>query len=112
MITYLGSKVVSKARSGYGHIYVVLFKDGMIKVGYTTGPKPRFRSICDAACLRFNPATHVWLSKPHTRFKDNETRMLGLLVDLATERIKQEYFRGLDFFDTVATSTQLVERYG
>ncbi|UYP17745.1 GIY-YIG nuclease family protein [Rhodococcus sp. Z13] len=86
--------------SGFdGYLYIIEFSTGTMKVGRTNNPRGRIRTHWEHARKFGADITRLWLSVPHTGYRDNET---SLLRELGTPSAGTEYFTSKNFDDVVA----------
>ncbi len=67
-----------------GHIYVIGFKNGLIKVGKCNDPIIRMRRH-DKNYGRISPIVVKWISVPHTNYSKNERLLIERLDNLQSE---------------------------
>jgi hypothetical protein len=96
----------SVARGG-GHLYVVGFSTGAIKVGQTRDPRKRLREHRRDAGAYGVKIVNVWVSEVHVRYLMNETLLIGACRRMGTPA-RSEYFTGIEFDDAVACAARLI----
>lgn len=79
-----------------GHVYVVQFGSGVIKVGKSTSPAGRLLTYAKNARVHGNTIAQAWVSDRHTQCSGTERKLIDLGAQLGT-RLSREYFTGLDF---------------
>lgn len=98
-----------RATSG-GHIYIIEFSDGTVKVGSTTTPASRIRAHrSDAEAFGLTIA-YGWLSGNHDKYIESERRLITAAASMATSRGRLEYFRGISVPKLLAAAREIVER--
>jgi len=83
-----------------GHVYIVEFESGMVKVGYSAKPENRFRGYVKNGVLYGNPVTRTWVSPAHFAPQRNERLMIAFCAargSLASGGKQGEYFVGVPF---------------
>ncbi len=84
-----------------GHVYIIQLENhALIKIGCTTKPSQRLRTLSTQSGLRI---ARQFVSTAHSNYKSNEHRMHGLF---RYKRRHGEYF-AVDFIDAVQSLTKL-----
>ncbi|QYC53725.1 G-I-Y Y-I-G endonuclease [Gordonia phage Leroy] len=99
--------LVDKAPSYHGHVYVIAFSNGTIKVGRTRRPRHRIRTHQDEARRFGISIENLWLSEHHVEYKDTEHSLICHMREVATASSGAEYFADADFKRTVAFANSL-----
>lgn len=97
-----------------GHVYVVGFESGVVKVGHTGNPRNRLAGYKKDGVIHNNPVTQTWLSPPHLGSWQNETLLIAFCSasgQLATGGERGEYFTGVDFTSVVEYAETLPFRH-
>ena len=85
----------------FGHLYLVQFASGRIKLGHAKNPDYRIRQhVYNGACLG-NPATRSWISPRVPHPGAFERLALAAVGPLAASTTKREWFDGIDFDEAV-----------
>jgi hypothetical protein len=89
-----------------GHIYVIEFANGIVKVGQTADPEYRLVSLREKG----NPITQRWVSGDlGARYKLTEGYVIGWAKKYGTVTKGREYFSGLGFDRAVTLARQIIE---
>jgi hypothetical protein len=83
-----------------GHVYVVEFESGMVKVGYSAKPENRFKGYVKNGVLFGNPVTRTWVSPAHFAPQRNEKLMITFCAERGSRANggqQGEYFTGVPF---------------
>lgn len=102
--------VQASAGKGQGHLYVVEFETGAIKVGQSRNPMRRIDEHHRDAWAYNVVVTNAWVSKPHQAYLTNEIKLMSAVAKLGGGRAKREYFHGVDFERVVGIATELASR--
>jgi hypothetical protein len=81
---------------GYGHIYVIAFSTGTVKVGQTADLYRRFKEHVRAAEAYGVAVVNYWVSPPHANYLGNEIELISF-CDGYSARSKREYFHDMHF---------------
>jgi hypothetical protein len=84
-----------------GHVYVLAFDNGTVKVGQTQNASQRLSSHRSIAKGFGLTVTKEWVSPPHVGWRANEDALKAIATDLGGTPTSQEYFNGIDFDDVV-----------
>lgn len=84
-------------RGAEGHIYIVEFSEGTVKVGFSTTPGKRMRQHAGHAAAFGISIARSWTSHPHLEAKVNERALIAWCSGRARVTRKSEYFAGLDY---------------
>lgn len=90
-----------------GHIYVIAFSNGVVKVGCTRNPAKRLSDHRSQARRFGATVTDEWQSPQHAEWEENEDELIGIAYDLGGEPRAAEYFTGIAFADVVAQARDL-----
>jgi len=93
-----------------GHIYVVGYDTGTIKVGYTANPTQRIRVLELAARQLGCSVDRTWVSSPHVNAHENEQHLLEFCSSSGsrvTGGRTGEFFNDLDFEAVVQHAERL-----
>lgn len=91
-----------------GHIYVISFDNGTIKVGSTSTPNARFRAHqSDASAYDVN-LIEWWLSTARPEYLIWEARLIQAVATMGGRRARREYFHDLNFGPVVAAAKAIV----
>ncbi|MEU2789063.1 hypothetical protein [Streptomyces sp. NPDC007100] len=83
-----------------GHVYVVSFESGLIKVGRSKSPTDRLRKYRQEGVIHVNPVAESWVSPLHAKWSDNEEQLIRFCEangTMASNGYRGEYFTGLSF---------------
>lgn len=81
-----------------GYLYIIEFSTGTLKAGRSNNPRGRIKSHLDDARKFGATITRLWLSAPHSGYKENEALLLEQLGDPS---YGAEYFTSTGFDDAV-----------
>lgn len=99
------------APDGHGHLYVIQFSSGTVKVGQTNRPAQRLNDHRRYGWAFGVVIVRAWISPPHAGYISNETRLIDYAARVATgDRARREFFHGADFDRLVACATNLAAR--
>lgn len=91
-----------------GHVYVVLFSTGALKVGQTKDAAKRSRQYAYAAGQQGSFVTKTWTSPRHTTVDENEQNLISFCLKRYGEPIQgREAFAGADFDEVVTYAESL-----
>lgn len=90
-----------------GHIYILKFSTGVIKVGQTLDLVRRMREHRRDAEAFGAVIVDYWFSPAHHNYLENEVEMILRCDEVATWRSKREYFQGLDIDEVIAFASEL-----
>lgn len=96
-----------RARMALGHIYVVEFGSGIVKVGRGTDPQGRVAAHARLAEVHGGTVRSVWISRELVRYHSAERDLLRLCARHGAPVVGREYF-AIDF-GTVRTLASIVE---
>jgi hypothetical protein len=80
-----------------GYAYIILFANGMVKIGSTAKPEQRFATLEGHAAAFGTVISLWWISRAHAEYVDTERLLLDSARGLGGRRRGREYFEGLDF---------------
>jgi predicted GIY-YIG superfamily endonuclease len=80
-----------------GHIYVIAFSNGLVKVGQTQNVAARFSTHEQTARSFGLKMTDQWESPLHAGWLENEQALKRLARELGGQPTTPEYFSGIDF---------------
>jgi len=80
-----------------GFVYVVEFESGAIKVGKSTNPTIRLRSLATMAAVHGTQVSRQWTSPKHAGFATSERRLIGFCKQHGQLARGREYFHALKF---------------
>lgn len=80
-----------------GFVYIVLYQDGMIKIGITINPKRRLYQHAHAAKVHGNPVLDTWVSQRLIGYEDVETLALEWARAHCSSSPSREYFHGIRY---------------
>lgn len=89
------------------YVYVLEFRSGLIKVGYSNSPAKRIRQHRDTAMSLDNPVVGEWVSPPHTGALSNEKELIRYCSKGAASIAGREYFKGLLFAEVAMFAESL-----
>jgi len=93
----------ASAPDGHGHLYVLAFDDGMVKVGRTSAPARRLAEFRAHAERWGRTICHGWLSRPvYDSAQAEHTSRSRIRFAGARLRSGSEYFDGVAFEDAVS----------
>lgn len=95
-----------KAKWG-GYVYILLFKDGLLKVGFTANPAKRIDTHRGHSEGYGNPIVKGWLSPLHDNGIESEKELISRGTYWATSVNKSEYFAGIQFGRLVSFAQRL-----
>lgn len=107
-LTYTKDQLPGKAARG-GHIYLIEYQDGSVKVGYTANPRNRVASHWSDARKFGHQVARVWVSKAHANHITNEKEAIMICNEFGDQKSGKEYFSGEDLFDTVLPHLENLE---
>lgn len=107
-LTYTKGQLPGKADQG-GHIYLIEYQDGSVKVGRTANPRSRVGSHWSDARKFNHQVTRVWVSKAHANHIANEKEAIMICNEFGDQKSGKEYFSGEDLFDTVLPRLESLE---
>ena len=90
-----------------GHVYVLAFDNGTVKVGQTQNATQRLNSHKSAARGFGLTVTDEWLSPLHVGWRANEDALKAIATGLGGTVANQEYFSGVDFAVVVEKAQEL-----
>jgi hypothetical protein len=79
-----------------GHVYVIRFGSGLVKVGKTGDHHSRMRSHAKWANVYGDTIEDTWISARHRKQSKTERRLIAL-CKAHGQPVSREYFRGLAF---------------
>lgn len=82
-----------------GHIYVVEFTSGVVKVGKAGSPKSRVASHAHHARVHGGDVRGSWISERHHGVSVTERDLIAYCKKRGVLAFGKEYFRGVDFDD-------------
>jgi len=94
---------------GRGHLYLVGFSTGIVKVGMTAQPRRRIRDHIHRAAPYGVDVLNVWLSNECDNCGKLEQRLLQSLKGRWFSPVGHEYFR-VDFAEAVATACRITTK--
>jgi hypothetical protein len=80
-----------------GHVYVVEFTSGVVKVGKSTRPTDRLASHAKYAQIHGGDIRQSWISERHHGCSDTERKLIDLCKMRGEVVFGKEYFRGISF---------------
>lgn len=92
-----------------GHIYVIRFSDGVVKLGMTVNPSNRLQQHRTKAAGRGATVVEHYMSERHPEYIANELRLIawGMAATGSTKR--GEYFPGLSYIEAVEYARSLID---
>jgi len=90
-----------------GHVYVLAFDNGTVKVGQTQNANQRMSSHKSIARGFGLTVTGEWVSPLHAGWRANEDALKAIAVSLGGTPAGQEYFSGIDFAAVVEKAQEL-----
>jgi hypothetical protein len=90
-----------------GHVYVLAFDNGTVKVGQTQNAPQRLSSHKSIARGFGLTVTGEWVSPPHAGYRANEDALKAIAASLGGTPTSQEYFSGVDFAAVVEKAQEL-----
>lgn len=82
-----------------GHIYVINFSGGIVKVGSTRTPTTRLRQHESDAAAFGRAVVGSWLSERHSGYLASESALIAYATSRAGRRLRREYFQEVDISD-------------
>lgn len=79
-----------------GHIYVLQFASGVVKVGKTTNPKQRLATHVQLAEIHGGDVCQSWVSAPHCGYTTTERELIAFCSRSGRVAAGKEYFH-IDF---------------
>jgi hypothetical protein len=86
-------------RHDAGHIYVVEFTSGVVKVGKSTAPKARLASHVHHALIHGGGVRRSWASARHHGCTETERELIAYCKKDGVAAFGKEYFTGVSFAD-------------
>lgn len=80
-----------------GHVYVIEFSSGLVKVGMTASPKERMRQHESLARIHDVAIGQHWVSEPHAGARANEKRLIDFCRTSPGATNVGEFFKGVEF---------------
>lgn len=99
-------------RKQHGHIYVILFSNGVIKVGQTHNSVVRLQTHESSARAFGLTIDDTWVSATHLGYQKNEQKLIQAVRDLGGSPNSTEFFTGVDFSDVVERAAALIPSPG
>jgi hypothetical protein len=93
---------------GQGHLYVIQFHTGVIKVGQTNHAARRLTEHRRDSWAFGVVMTRIWVSPAHEDYLTNEVDLISF-TSRSGGRARREYFHGADFDRVVEFARDLVE---
>ncbi|MEV8639338.1 hypothetical protein AB0395_47565 [Streptosporangium sp. NPDC051023] len=95
-----------------GHVYVIKFSSGRVKVGFTADLKTRLANHVGAAKAHGITIEEKWTSPFHKEARPNEKRLIEFCRSIPGAEASGEHFTGVSFDDIVkfATSELVITR--
>lgn len=90
-----------------GHVYVLAFDNGIVKVGRTQNVKNRLRNHAGDARKFGLAVTDSWVSPLHVEWELNEDTLKALAVKHGGTATCAEYFAGADYALVAAAASRL-----
>ena len=90
-----------------GHVYVVAFDNGIVKVGRTKDPANRLRTHKGDGKKFGIAVLDSWTSPLHYEWEMNEETLKALAVKYGGTPTCAEYFQGADYASVVDAATRL-----
>ena len=97
-------------RPDVGHLYVVEFTSGVIKVGKAVGPKSRIASHSKFAAIHGDGIVRSWSSERHHGYSDSERDLITFCKKRGSRVFGHEYFRDVTFDDARIFAGLLAQR--
>lgn len=94
-----------------GHVYVVQFGSGVVKVGKTTHPVHRLASHAKYAGIHNGSVRTSWTSERHHGCSETERQLIAFCKKRGIRVFGKEYFRSVDF-DVVRDLADVLVRRG
>ena len=89
------------AEHSEGHVYVLLFMNGVVKVGRTSNPATRIDAHRHNADAHGNPLTNYWVSKKLVNMEEAEHRLIAYCQDRGMCVAGKEWFRAVPYMELV-----------
>ena len=86
-----------QARADSGHLYVIQFPTGALKVGKTASPLRRLRDHAEAAKVYGVEIANTWISPRHDGHSKTERQLIKFCADRGRLVRGKEYFADLGF---------------
>jgi hypothetical protein len=90
-----------------GHVYVLGFSNGCVKVGRTQNSGQRLKDHKSMAGKFGLTVTDEWLSPPHAEWARNEDALKDIATGLGGTVVGREYYSGIDFAAVVLKALDL-----
>lgn len=94
-----------------GFVYIVVYQDGMIKIGITINPKRRLYQHAHAAKVHGNPVLDTWVSQRLIGYEDVETLALEWARAHCSSSPSREYFHGISYASAIRAISAII-RHG
>lgn len=102
--------IASRSSDEGGHVYVVQFGDGIVKVGHAQNPKARIKSHATEAAHHGQTVTQCWSSSRHGASWFSEDDLIAWCAERGSLARGREYFSGIDFDDLVYFAATLATK--
>lgn len=90
-----------------GHVYVLAFDNGTVKVGQTQNASQRLNTHKSLARSLGLAVTDEWVSPLHVGWRTNEDALKAIAASLGGTPTSPEYFGGVDFAAVVEKAQEL-----
>jgi len=107
IFTYSGQQVRTPKVKWGGHLYVIEFSTGMVKVGKSQNPAERIETHRGNASAFGSEIVGCWVSEAHDNYSANETLLIRAMHSLGGIANRAEYFMGVKADDAVAAAQGL-----
>lgn len=103
----MSNGIPGQAPTYHGHLYVIEFGDGTMKVGYSQNPRKRIEQHRHGAARFSIEVARKWVSDCHLEYVENERELIGYARQRGDVASGAEYFRGCEFSDLVEFASSL-----
>lgn len=93
-----------------GHVYVIEFESGVVKVGRAVCPDSRLASHAGYAQVHGGGIRRTWISDRHEKHTETEAGLIALCKARGTTAFGREYFTGIAFETARDYATLLCEQ--
>jgi T5orf172 domain len=90
-----------------GHVYVLAFGNGIVKVGRTQNLKRRMWNHKSAARKSGTVVADSWVSPLHVEWEIHEDTLKEIAAKYGGRPLSPEYFEGADYASIVSAATRL-----
>lgn len=102
-------RIKTDRASTEGHVYILGYSDGMVKVGQSIQPADRVFEHAKQASHHGSRITRVWVSGPHLEWAQRERDLKRLCRKYGTTRAGHEYFAGVEVDNLIADARERMQ---